>query len=298
MSLTGLALVGCGKFQDRYMLTYSDCMKPVDGINFWHDCSHLSRILGLKPKKMPSRPRKKRVRASHEGKSNTRISRVVLNDGKMINVGRFNFNKKRMFGSSSTDHIKMRGGKTKGGRLIPTQRLERMWTWLGMNGATTDITEELEPFYFSFPPINHVNRTGLNIADRNKPIEHERNTQKPKWQISTGHRFSLNKTFAWHEKTTTPRSCLRYIFQSKEGKNQSFDTRKCDIWETNVTWDSKLVKRNNGEEVYVNQPDGFLDPRHPDKVYHLKKAVYGLKQAPRAWYDGLSNFMVYKDFSK
>nr|GEV42587.1 hypothetical protein [Tanacetum cinerariifolium] len=46
------------------------------------------------------------------------------------------------------------------------------------------------------------------------------------------------------------------------------------------------------EEVYVNQPDGFVDSYHPDKVYHLKKALYGLKQAPRAWYDELSNFLV------
>nr|GFB78793.1 Gag-Pol polyprotein [Tanacetum cinerariifolium] len=38
------------------------------------------------------------------------------------------------------------------------------------------------------------------------------------------------------------------------------------------------------EEVYINQPDGFVDPYHPDKVYRLKKALYGLKQAPRAWY--------------
>ncbi|GJU07744.1 retrovirus-related pol polyprotein from transposon TNT 1-94 [Tanacetum coccineum] len=48
------------------------------------------------------------------------------------------------------------------------------------------------------------------------------------------------------------------------------------------------------EEVYVNQPDGFVDPHHPDKVYRLKKALYGLKQAPRAWYDELSNFLIHQ----
>nr|GEY46703.1 hypothetical protein [Tanacetum cinerariifolium] len=52
------------------------------------------------------------------------------------------------------------------------------------------------------------------------------------------------------------------------------------------------------EEVYANQPDGFVDPYHPDKVYRLKKALYGLKQAPRAWYDELSTFLVSKGFSK
>nr|GEX00215.1 hypothetical protein [Tanacetum cinerariifolium] len=52
------------------------------------------------------------------------------------------------------------------------------------------------------------------------------------------------------------------------------------------------------EEVYVNQPDGFVDPYHPDKVYRLQKALYGLKQAPRAWYDELSTFLVSKGFFK
>nr|GEU85329.1 integrase, catalytic region, zinc finger, CCHC-type, peptidase aspartic, catalytic [Tanacetum cinerariifolium] len=42
------------------------------------------------------------------------------------------------------------------------------------------------------------------------------------------------------------------------------------------------------EEVYVCQPEGFVDPDHPTHVYRLKKAQYGLKQSPRAWYDTLS----------
>nr|GEZ75126.1 putative LRR receptor-like protein kinase [Tanacetum cinerariifolium] len=52
------------------------------------------------------------------------------------------------------------------------------------------------------------------------------------------------------------------------------------------------------EEVYVNQPNGFVDLYHPNKVYRLKKALYGLKQAPRAWYDELSKFLLSKRFSK
>ncbi|GJW06628.1 retrovirus-related pol polyprotein from transposon TNT 1-94 [Tanacetum coccineum] len=39
------------------------------------------------------------------------------------------------------------------------------------------------------------------------------------------------------------------------------------------------------EEVYVNQPNEFVDQDNPNHVYKLKKALYGLKQAPRAWYD-------------
>nr|GEY00330.1 integrase, catalytic region, zinc finger, CCHC-type, peptidase aspartic, catalytic [Tanacetum cinerariifolium] len=42
-------------------------------------------------------------------------------------------------------------------------------------------------------------------------------------------------------------------------------------------------------EVYVSQPDEFVDPDNPDHVYKLKKALYGFKQAPRTCYDLLLN---------
>nr|GEZ94439.1 hypothetical protein [Tanacetum cinerariifolium] len=42
------------------------------------------------------------------------------------------------------------------------------------------------------------------------------------------------------------------------------------------------------EEVYISQPNRFVDSDNP----------YGLKQAPRAWYDMLSSFLLSQDFSK
>ncbi|GJV83213.1 retrovirus-related pol polyprotein from transposon TNT 1-94 [Tanacetum coccineum] len=59
-----------------------------------------------------------------------------------------------------------------------------------------------------------------------------------------------------------------------------------------------IVARLEAEEVYVAQPDGFIDPDHPEKVYLLRKALYGLKQALRAWYDELSYFLISKGFTK
>nr|GEZ02397.1 hypothetical protein [Tanacetum cinerariifolium] len=58
-----------------------------------------------------------------------------------------------------------------------------------------------------------------------------------------------------------------------------------------------FLNGNLREEVYVSQPDGFVDPNNLN-VYKLKKALYGLKQAPRTWYDMLSSFLISQDFSK
>ncbi|GJW93220.1 retrovirus-related pol polyprotein from transposon TNT 1-94 [Tanacetum coccineum] len=52
------------------------------------------------------------------------------------------------------------------------------------------------------------------------------------------------------------------------------------------------------EEIYVSQPEVFVDQDNPNHVYRLKKALYGLKQAPRAWYDMLSKFLLSQEFSK
>ncbi|GJS38769.1 retrovirus-related pol polyprotein from transposon TNT 1-94 [Tanacetum coccineum] len=52
------------------------------------------------------------------------------------------------------------------------------------------------------------------------------------------------------------------------------------------------------EEVYVSQPEEFVEQDNPSHMYKLKKAMYGLKQAPRAWYNMLSSFLISQHFSK
>nr|GEV90572.1 hypothetical protein [Tanacetum cinerariifolium] len=52
------------------------------------------------------------------------------------------------------------------------------------------------------------------------------------------------------------------------------------------------------EDIYVCQPEGFINADYLSHVYKLKKALYGLKQALRAWYDELSTFLLQNGFSK
>ncbi|CAL2267031.1 unnamed protein product [Prunus armeniaca] len=52
------------------------------------------------------------------------------------------------------------------------------------------------------------------------------------------------------------------------------------------------------EEVYVDQPQGFVKKDEETKVYKLHKALYGLKQAPRAWYDEIDAYFNKAGFKK
>jgi hypothetical protein len=46
------------------------------------------------------------------------------------------------------------------------------------------------------------------------------------------------------------------------------------------------------EEVYVRPPLGFKNPRYPDRVYKLSKALYRLKQGSRDWFARLKTFFL------
>lgn len=51
------------------------------------------------------------------------------------------------------------------------------------------------------------------------------------------------------------------------------------------------------ENVYMQQPSGFIHSEFPNHVCKLQKSIYGLRQAPRAWHESLKNFVISVGFS-
>ncbi|KAH7460370.1 Retrovirus-related Pol polyprotein from transposon TNT 1-94 [Phytophthora ramorum] len=52
------------------------------------------------------------------------------------------------------------------------------------------------------------------------------------------------------------------------------------------------------EDIYMAQPDGYVDEDHPDHVCKLKRSLYGLKQSPRMWNQTIDDFMLKLGFKK
>jgi hypothetical protein len=50
------------------------------------------------------------------------------------------------------------------------------------------------------------------------------------------------------------------------------------------------------EEMYMEQPPGYVNQTRPNLVYRLKKALYGLKQTPKAWSDKIGQYLVTSGF--
>ena len=64
-------------------------------------------------------------------------------------------------------------------------------------------------------------------------------------------------------------------------------------------WPFKQIDVNNmflhgqlTEQVFMQQPVGFIDQSYPHHVCSLQKSIYGLKQGPRAWYNALRSGLL------
>ena len=55
----------------------------------------------------------------------------------------------------------------------------------------------------------------------------------------------------------------------------------CEIWQMDVK--IAFLNGNLAEDVYMMQPEGFVNPTNVGKICKLQKSIYGLKQTSRSW---------------
>ncbi|KAJ9560900.1 hypothetical protein OSB04_006060 [Centaurea solstitialis] len=110
---------------------------------------------------------------------------------------------------------------------------------------------------------------------------------RPVWspRVIANKRVSIDETFASVARIEAIRIFLAYAAH-KNMKVYQMDV-KCAFLNDVVH-----------EEVYVEQPEGFVDPRFPNYVYVLDKALYGLKQASRIWYETLTIHLLDAGYKK
>ena len=91
--------------------------------------------------------------------------------------------------------------------------------------------------------------------------------------------IDYDETFSPVAKITTVRVLLA-LAASKSWK----------LWQMDVK--NAFLHGELDRDIYIDQPQGFVNHEKPEYVCKLKKALYGLKQAPRAWYGKIAEFLV------
>nr|GEV67923.1 retrovirus-related Pol polyprotein from transposon TNT 1-94 [Tanacetum cinerariifolium] len=90
------------------------------------------------------------------------------------------------------------------------------------------------------------------------------------WLVAKGYRQEEEIYFEESFAPVARTEAIRIFIATAASKNMT-------IYQMDVK--TSFLNDELKEEVYVSQPEGFVDPNHPTHVYRLKKALYGLKQA-------------------
>jgi hypothetical protein len=148
--------------------------------------------------------------------------------------------------------------------------------------------EELENFernqvWILVEPPHDVNVIGTKWVFKNKQLEDSEVVRNKARLIAQGfsqvERLDFGETSAHVAHIEAIRILLAFVV-SKGFKLYQIDVK------------SAFLNDCIQEEVFVRQPQGFEEPKYPNRVYKLSNALYMLKQAPQAWYARLKTFLL------
>nr|GEZ12733.1 retrovirus-related Pol polyprotein from transposon TNT 1-94 [Tanacetum cinerariifolium] len=124
------------------------------------------------------------------------------------------------------------------------------------------------------PASDNISPLTLKWLFKNKHDEEQTGIQNKSRLVVRGYRqeegIDFKESFAPVARMEAIRIFLAYA------AHKSFSVFQMDV-------EIAFLHGSLKEDVYVCQPEGFIDADHPSHVYKLKKALYGLKQAPKAW---------------
>nr|GEU67823.1 retrovirus-related Pol polyprotein from transposon TNT 1-94 [Tanacetum cinerariifolium] len=123
------------------------------------------------------------------------------------------------------------------------------------------------------PLSNVINTDGGAYAQRSKPRRNTKNTRIPSAKSDNKKKVEDHpRNNKWNLKQKN--HAIRIFIANAASK-------KMTIYQIDVN--TAFFNGELNDEVYISQPEGFVDLDHPTHVYHLKKALSSLKQPPRAW---------------
>ncbi|KAH9670907.1 hypothetical protein KPL70_017154 [Citrus sinensis] len=183
-----------------------------------------------------------------------------------------------------------------------------------LNERTEERTRSLQDLYEVTE--RHDNLTLFCLFADCEPINFQDAALDEKWRIAMDKEIkAIVKNDTW-ELTTLPKGHkvigVKWVYKTKRNVKGEIKRHKvrlvakgysqkagidCDeIFQMDVK--SAFLNGFLEEEVYIEQPLGYVVKGHEDKVLRLKKALYRLKQAPRAWNSRIDKYFQENGFTK
>lgn len=132
------------------------------------------------------------------------------------------------------------------------------------------------------PPCPHMNIVGCKWVYRLKyNVDGSIELHKARLVAKSFHQqpgIDFFEAFSLMDKPTTIRIVLLLAVQFNWPIHQ-LDIKQC------------ILNGDHKEEVYMQQPQGFVDTKHQNYVCRLHKSLYGLKQARGAWFEKFTNHL-------